>query len=291
MRHCYADDTQIYFYCPPNAMSNLSAVFTSCVSEVEQWMNSNRLKLNCDKTEVLWLTSRKTICLVATAPSVIVGNSVIQPSSGARNLGVYFDRHLNMKQHINNVCKQCYFQLRQLRVVRRSLPADVLKTLLHAFISCRLDYCNAMFYGLPKCDILKMQSVQNAAARLFGGLRKYDHITPVMQNELHWLPINSRIEYKIATLVYKSLHQLAPSYISEMCRPASQSQFLASHRSAAHGDLIPHRWNTVSYGRRCFHYAAPQVWNNLPGSIRQRSTLTLFRKDLKTYFFRKAYIM
>ena len=194
-----------------------------------------------------------------------------------------------MNQHINNVCRMCYFQLRQLRVIRRTLPSDVLKTLLYAFISSRLDYCNSFLYGLPKGQLQKLQVVQNAAARLFGGVSKYAHITPIMRDSLHWLPISQRIEYKIATLTYKSLHQMAPVYLSQMCRPVSQSIFLARNRSATNGDLIPANWRTVHYGQRGFYYASPKVWNNLPAYIRLQDSILSFRKELKTYLFRTAY--
>ena len=69
-----------------------------------------------------------------SVPSINVGNNVIATSAGARNLGVFFDRHLDMRQHILNTCRICYFQLRQLRVICRHLSKDVLKTLLHAYI-------------------------------------------------------------------------------------------------------------------------------------------------------------
>ena len=74
--------------------------------------------------------------------SLTVGYGVVQPSSSARNLGVYFDDQFNMKQHITNTCRMCYFQLRQLLVIRRSLAPEVTHTLDHAYVACRLDYCN-----------------------------------------------------------------------------------------------------------------------------------------------------
>ena len=97
-----------------------------------------------------------------------MGSVSVSPSSGARNLGVYFDNQLSLKQHISNVCKSCHFQLRQLRVIRHSLSSDVLRTLLQAFVTCRLDYCNSLLVGLLACDISRLQSVQNAAGRLIG---------------------------------------------------------------------------------------------------------------------------
>ena len=289
MSHSYADDTQIYFYCKPEQMSDLANKFGECTLELEAWMASNRLKLNCEKTEILWRRSRYQKFRPNSIPSVSVGVSSVEPANGARNLGVYFDINLNMKQHINNVCRQCYFQLRQLRVIRKTLPQSVVKTLLHAFVSSRLDYCNSLFYGLPNCEIKKLQSVQNAAARLFGGLRKFDHITPVLKNDLHWLPITSRIDYKIALLVFKSLHNLAPSYLPEMFKQAEHSEFLSRNRSASYGDLIQPRWNTVAYGHRDFRYSSVNVWNKLSMTIRKCTSVTTFTKELKTYLFRRAY--
>jgi len=115
-----------------------------------------------------------------------------------------------------------------------------------------------------------------------------DHITPIMR-ELHWLPIQQRIDYKIAVLAYKSVNQTAPPYLTEMCRPVSQSCFLARNRSADRGDRISQKWNTVTYGQMGFHYAMPKVWNNLPVVVRQRPTLSAFQHELKTHYFHQAY--
>jgi len=85
--------------------------------------------------------------------------------------------------------------------------------LVHALISCRLDYCNSMFYGIPEGLMSRLQSVQNAAGRLVSGARRYDHITPARQ-ELHWLPVRCRVDFKMATLVYMSLSGMAPAYLA-----------------------------------------------------------------------------
>jgi hypothetical protein len=288
MSHCYADDTQIYFFSSPDEMSTLANRFTTCITDIELWMKSNRLKLNCDKTELIWICSRNMHRSLTHLPSVKVDNTEITPVKCARNLGYYFDQQFDMRQHINNLCRQCYFQLRQLRVIRRSLSSDVLKTLLHAFVASRLDYCNSLFYGLPNCDIKKLQLVQNAAARLFGGLSKFNHVSPILRS-LHWLPIKQRIDFKIAVLAYKSLHKLAPIYLQNMCHPVSESKCLIRNRSAVRGDLIPHTWKTVNYGRRSFKFAAPNVWNKLPQTVRSASSFEIFRGRLKTYLFNYAY--
>ena len=91
---------------------------------------------------------------------------VITATSDARNRVVFFDSHLDLKQHISNVCRACYLQLRQLRVVRRSLQLGVVGTILPSFVSCRLDYCNSLMTELPLGDLQQLQSFQNAAARI-----------------------------------------------------------------------------------------------------------------------------
>ena len=86
---------------------------------------------------------------------------------------------------------------------------------IHAFVTNRIDFCNSLLYGLPDCELKKVQRVQNAAARLLTSTRKYDHITPVLR-ELHWLPVKYRIQFKILLLTFKAIHGMAPDYISRL---------------------------------------------------------------------------
>ena len=161
-------------------------------------------------------------------------------------------------------------------------------TIFHFPFFFFIQFLNFLFYGLTKCDIQRLQSVQNSAARIYGGLRKYDHITPVMRDQLHWLPISERINYKIAVLTYKSIHKLAPDYLTAMCIRATDNIALSRNRSATNGDLIPPSFKTVTYGKRSFYYSAPAVWNHIPVTMRQL-TLNVFCKELKTLLFKNFY--
>ncbi len=87
--------------------------------------------------------------------------------------------------------------------------------LVHAFMTSRLDYCNALLGGCPASSINKLQIVQNAAARVLTRSRKYDYITQILQS-LHWLPIKFRISYKILLLAYKAVNDLAPAYLTNL---------------------------------------------------------------------------
>jgi hypothetical protein len=112
----------------------------------------------------------------------------------------------------------------------------------------------------------RLQNVQNSAARLIARRRKFDHITPVMK-ELHWLPVSQRIIYKIIIILlitYKALNGLAPSYIRDMLQPLKSTMNL---RLSMKGLLSVPPIKLVNYGQRSFSYAAPKLWNELPGHI------------------------
>ena len=104
--------------------------------------------------------------------------------------------------------------------VRSSRTLEAAKTLVQAFVSTRLDYCNSLLYGISDGLLTKLQTVQNAAARVVTGTRKFDHIISVLR-QLHWLPVRQRITFKLAMMVFKCIRGLAPSYLADACIPVS----------------------------------------------------------------------
>ena len=158
---------------------------------------------------------------------------------------------------ISAICRSGYFQLRQLCPVARSCTVDAAKTTVHAFIACRLDYCNSLLHGITDSLSWQLQSIQNAAARLITGTRRRDHITQVLM-DLHWLPVRRRVDDKLALLVYMSLHGLAPSYLANDCILASSDKF--RHRlQLANVDtcIVPRACTRI--GDRSFPTAGPRI--------------------------------
>ena len=117
------------------------------------------------------------------------------------------------------------------------------------------------------------------------GTYKYDHVTPVLK-KLHWLPVASRIEYKIGLLTYKCLHGLAPKY---MCDLIVKQQSVRPLRSASLHRLQVLKTNTKTFGPRAFTSAAPTVWNNLPEHVKSADNIDNFKKLLKTHLFSITY--
>ena len=199
---CYEpvyNDTQIYISCPASDRQPAATRLLACVSEIESWMSSNRLKLNASKTEFIWIGTRRQLSKVEEE-ALTVGGQSITPMVKVRDLGVFIDKELTMEAHVSNTVRGCMYQLRQLRSVKRSLALDSRRALATAFVASRIDYCNGVLYGVAKGEVQQLQMVLNAAARLVVGTGKFSHVTPILRDVLHWLPVQHRISYKIAIL-------------------------------------------------------------------------------------------
>jgi len=185
-------------------VANNKTFYNYFIIDLDKWMSLKKLKLNKDKTELLYLYSKHNP--QQSLPSIRFGQDIIQPSQFARNIGVIFDSTMSMLPHISSICKSASYHLRNISRIRKFLSTKTTEILVHAFVSSKLDHCNSLLYNVPKCALKKLQSVQNAAARLITCSRKYDHITPILK-ELHWLPISKRIKFKIMLLTFKARHQ------------------------------------------------------------------------------------
>ena len=192
---------------------------------------------------------------------------------------------MDYKKHINGICKTCFFHIRNISRIRKYLSIDNTKILVHAFITCKLDHCNSLLYGLPSFLIHKLQLVQNCAARLIMCRSKYDHITPILK-ELHWLPVQQRIVFKILLITYKALNGLAPIYINNLLSRYVPTRQL---RSSSQCLLDVPSSHLKTYGDRAFSICAPKLWNNLPHDIKCSSNINSFKTMLKTHLFRQAY--
>ena len=178
-----------------------------------------------------------------------------------------------------DICKSCYFNIRNIYRIRKFLSTEDTKILVNAFVTSRLDNCNSLLYGLPHGLLHKLQLVQNCAARLILGGYKYDHITPLLR-ELHWLPVEHRIVFKLLLLTFKALNDLAPCYISKLLHLYTPNRLL---RSSSKLQLQVPRSNLKTYGDRAFSVCAPKLWNCLPDFIRRSPSVSTFKSSLKTY--------
>ena len=154
------------------------------------------------------------------------------------------DPHLTYDNHIIHLSKTAFFHLKNIAKPRPSLTLPDAEKLIHAFVSSRLDYCNALLFGIHNKNLQKLQYIQNSAARVLMRVRKHEHITPVLQS-LHWLPITSRIQYKLALLTHQCLYGNAPAYLQELLLYTNNPQ----PATFDHKTLICPKSPELSYGQ------------------------------------------
>ena len=156
---------------------------------------------------------------------------------------------------------------------------------MHAFISCHLDYCNALLSGLPKKSISNLQSLQNSVALVLTRTRGRKHITPVLKL-LHCLPVRVRIDFKVILLIFKCLNGLGASYLSDLLLPYQPPWTL---RSSDTGLLMIPQVNSKKHRESAFRYYGPRLWNSLPENLRVVETVEVFKKRLKTHLFTQVF--
>ena len=171
------------------------------------------------------------------------------------NLGVQFDDTLSRASHVNNVVKCAHLHLRTISRIRSCLTQDTAKLLTQSLVLSRLDYCNSLLAFASEQLLHKLQLTQNCAARVVTRTRRYEHITPILQ-DLHWLPVKEQIVFKVLLFVYKCLHGDAPKYLTSLLLPYEPGRSLRSEgKSLLH---VP-RYHLETYGGKSFSVLGTQT--------------------------------
>ena len=133
-----------------------------------QWSFTHKLKLNPDKSEVIWLGSRQQLAKLSEADkSLQLPDGLVRSSTTVKNLDVVIDERLSFDDQARSCIKSCYFHLRRLKQLRRYVEPDVIRSLVHAFVTSHLDYCNGLLAGCNAYTVVRrLQRLQNTAARL-----------------------------------------------------------------------------------------------------------------------------
>ena len=188
----------LYIHCYNNVTSLRHAVhqLENCIFDICDWMQRNALKLNEDKTEFVIFSTKNNLrdnqCLV-------VGKDKIEVREYVKILGVTFDNRMTLQKHITHIWRSVNIHIRKINSIRRYFSDTAERTLEQSIVIARLYYCSSLCIGLPRNRLQRLQLVQNSSARVISQTKRYTSITPIL-NELHWLPINKRCQFKILLL-------------------------------------------------------------------------------------------
>ena len=178
--HHYADDLQIYshFDLNPSALAAVVQQMKDCLDDIKQCVARNSMCMNDGKTQYLRIAPKSTAALV-DGSVIRVGVSTVTASRCVLNLGVFIDRHLDMKKQMSQTVSACSFYLRHINQISRFLPKPTKERIVNATITSRLDYCNALLYGTFVVNIARLQRIHNSAARLILRRPRTDSARPL----------------------------------------------------------------------------------------------------------------
>ena len=165
-------------------------------------MESSKLKLHPDKADLIIIgTKQQRNMVISHIPDKLLGSDTF-PSDIVHNLDVVFDSNFNFRQHIYQVCKSCFYHMRDLSGFRR-----------HIFVY--IDYCNSLLNNIAKRYLAKPQRVQHCLARVVLRAPRFSPSLPLLK-QLHWLPVTYRINFKLSTLTYRALPTQQPPYLASL---------------------------------------------------------------------------
>ena len=256
----------------------------NCLNGIQNFMFTNKLKLNPDKTEFILIGSQK-----------IVNNSSLT------SLSIFWE--IRSRQHkVSGTSEWCAtpISISQITCHRSLSPLEYLSMntsvlLANALVSSRLDCCSSLFLSLTDFEFFelrRLQLVQNSLCRVVTHSSKSSHITPQL-TKLHWLPVRYRIQFKIGLITYQILNQGQPVYLRELIHPYTSSR--NTRRSTPKLKFLqtptfdPRVHKSIKHFSNYFSHYAPVLWNSFPFHVRNNSSVASFRKHLKTHLFSSSF--
>jgi len=275
--HSYADDTQLYIrLADPLSIRRLEG----CTTDLQHWFARNKLMLNGDKSDVIIIGTAQRHARAPPPTHLTVAGCDITAKEHLQLLGVTIDNRMSFNKHVTLIVRACNYHTWALRHIRPVLSYDVAQQIACSIVGSKLDYCNALLHGGTSGNIGKLQRVQNNLARVVCRRDRSADAAQLLQ-QLHWLPVDRRVEFKVAKLCYQAINCKQPTYLADLLIPYSQTRTLRSgSRDLLH--VPPHN---IDIAARRFSVAAPRLWNTLPLNIRTAPSVASFKRLLKTYLF------
>ena len=204
---------------------------------------------------------------------IFIGKDCIRFVDSAKNLGIILDSILSFESQINKVVKVCFATLKKLHQVKGYLSQEDLQELVCSLIFSQMDYCNSLYNGVNSSLMLKLQHVQNCAAKLVMKRRIPAGGMDNVLKGLHWLKVKFRCMYKLLLIVHNRVHNCAPNEIMSLLPFADSGRTMNLRESKS----------SNKYGGKAFSHVGPKMWNLLPRYVRDVVDTAAFKKALKTY--------
>jgi len=275
----YADDSTLHT--SGNSTNELDRNLSSAMHDVHLWCSSNDMVVNESKTKCMTICTYQKAAKIGSIDLQVQHNGTLfENVDSEKLLGVTIDKHLSWKIHIDNIASSLSKNIALLRRIKAYLPLNIRLLYYKTFFQPMIDYCS-IIWG-QSSHIPRIHKLQKIILRLIYDKSKYTSSGPLFE-ESNVLPIEYRVMFMIATMVYKSLNGLTPAYISDMFKPLSSVFKRTTRNSSKHYLWVPTKYK-LSITRKGLPYSGATIYNTLPEDIKTVKSIKLFKHKLHKYF-------
>ena len=275
----YADDTSITF--ASNDINRINECVSSDLCNIHNWLSANKLTLNMTKTEFLLIGSNQRLSNIKEKPNILIEGEKVQQVFSSKSLGVQIDQHLTWENHISMISKKIASGISAIKRIRYFVPREILLTVYNALVQPHFNYCSIVWGNCNKGLSQKLQKLQNRAARIitFSG---YDVDTDGIFKSLNWKKLDHQRMIDKCIFMYKTLNRLTPAYLTSKFIDRNDTTSY-SLRNSENKLAVPQPH--TEYFKRSFSYSGAVLWNKLPLNMRQASSLTSFKSQIRCHTF------
>ena len=280
----YADDSTLHT--ADKHTSIIEKNLQKDLNSIQTWCKKNNMSINPTKTTSMLIGSQHRI---KTSSDLLLhlNNTIIQSVKTQKVLGIHLDSNLKWDIQIDNLCKKLSTKLTLLRRISKYLSLESKKLYYNAYMLPLMDFCSIVWSNCNKSLIMRVNKIQKATARWILKSR-FDSPSAPLFKKLGWLTFENRRKLHVTVLVYKGLNKLVPSYITELINITNNSKY--NLRSVKNKDIIYLKPKT-NFLKQSFSYSCIKTWNDLPVTIRESKSLTIFKKSMKEYLLINREIM
>ena len=273
----YADDTSLCYQ--SSDINQLNEAINYDLKQLDSWLQGNKLSLNVAKTNPMLVSTKQKHNILKGRNEDLhwkIRDNRLEIIQKTKYLGVQIDNSLNWKEHIKTVSTKVARAIGFLKHAKTFLPQETLKTLYTGIVEPHLRYCCSVWGCAGLTELNQLQKLQNRAARIITS-SNFDTPSRPLIDQLGWKTIDELVASETKTMVFKSLHELAPQYLCDLFTRNSKSSSYVLRNSET--DLrLPKKKS--SNGQKCFSYRGAKAWNDLPPDTKQASSLNSFKKSI-----------
>ena len=270
----YADNTNLTYSAVDQ--TELFLAMNHDLVELKEWLNSNRLSLNVVKTKYMFIGTRHKTSSISKQNNISLDGHQIDNVVTYKCLGIHRDETLSWEAHISEVIGKVSKALAALRRLKPILPLRILISIYKSLILPHFDYCSSVWGSIGKGLALKLQKLQNRAARIITG-SDWDVRSSQILADLNWPSLEVRRSNQFKTFMHKAMNKQVPEYIAEKLIMAN-TVHQYNLRGSEYNLFVP-RPNTEAL-KRSFAYRGAVLWNSLTPEAKQANSLSVFRSHL-----------